>query len=157
MLARAEGSQNLIVVRAATTAATRSSPGRAPAAAQPPWLSSPTSPPSRALEPERAGRRAPRPASRVEPEFVTPHYLRFVDQRPARHHRGASGVLASHDINIDAVLQHPVHSKEALPFVVTTEACPRDVLADGASEIARTRLPRAPPVDLPMLIGGSEG
>ena len=33
--------------------------------------------------------------------------------RPAGHHRGAGAILASHDINIDAVLQQRGHSKDA--------------------------------------------
>ena len=63
--------------------------------------------------------------ARVSGEFVTPHYLRFVVRdRPGIIARIA-GVMEQHDINIDAVLQLPYPTKEALPFVVTVERARR--------------------------------
>ena len=88
---------------------------------------------------ENGRRRAP---ARVSGEFVTPHYLRFVVRdRPGIIARIA-GVMEQHDINIDAVLQLPYPTKEALPFVVTVEACPPSVVAEAVRQIG-ARFPRA--------------
>jgi homoserine dehydrogenase len=94
----------------------------------------------------------PEPAQ-VSGEFVTPHYLRFVVRdRPGIIARIA-GVMERHDVNIDAVLQLPFPTKEALPFVVTVEACMPRVLADAMQEIAAFDFHVQPPVDLPILNG----
>ena len=103
----------------------------------------------------RTRAREPRSArpTRVSGEFVTPHYLRFVVRdRPGIIARIA-GVMEQHDINIDAVLQLPYPTKEALPFVVTIEACPPSVLAEAMRQIGEFDFHVQPPVDLPMLIG----
>jgi homoserine dehydrogenase len=94
----------------------------------------------------------PEPAQ-VSGEFVTPHYLRFVVRdRPGIIARIA-GVMERCDINIDAVLQLPYPTKEALPFVVTVEACMPRVLADAMQEIAGFDFHVQAPVDLPILNG----
>jgi hypothetical protein len=62
--------------------------------------------------------------------------------------------MERHAINIDAVLQLPAPSKEALPFVVTIEACRPAVLASAMAEIAQLDFHVKAPVDLPMLAGG---
>ncbi len=90
---------------------------------------------------------------RVSGEFVTPHYLRFiVRDRPGIIARIA-GAMEQHDVNIDAVLQLPYPTKDALPFVVTIEACPPSVLAEAMRQIGEFDFHVEPPVDLPMLIG----
>jgi homoserine dehydrogenase len=90
---------------------------------------------------------------RVSGEFVTPHYLRFVVRdRPGIIARIA-GVMEQHDINIDAVLQLPYPTKDALPFVVTVEACPPSVVADAVRQIGAFDFHVQPPVDLPVLNG----
>ena len=90
------------------------------------------------------------PAS-VSGEFVTPHYLRFVVRdRPGIIARIA-GVMERHGINIDAVLQQPWPNRDALPFVVTVEACAPSVLADALREIGGHDFHVRPPVDLPVL------
>jgi homoserine dehydrogenase len=61
--------------------------------------------------------------------------------------------MEQHGINIDAVLQLPYPTKEALPFVVTTEACPPSLLAEAMRQISELDFHVQPPVDLPMLIG----
>ena len=94
-----------------------------------------------------------RSPARVSGEFVTPHYLRFiVRDRPGIIARIA-GVMEQHDINIDAVLQLPYPTKDALPFVVTVEACPPSVLAEAMRHIGAFDFHVQPPVDLPMLDG----
>jgi homoserine dehydrogenase len=90
---------------------------------------------------------------RVSGEFVTPHYLRFiVRDRPGIIARIA-GAMEQHDVNIDAVLQLPYPTKDALPFVVTIEACPPSVLDEAMQQIGALDFHVQPPVDLPMLIG----
>jgi homoserine dehydrogenase len=92
---------------------------------------------------------------RISGEFVTPHYLRFiVCDRPGII-AAIAGAMEHHAINIDAVLQLPAPSKDALPFVVTVEACPPAVLAAAMAEIVRLDFHVKPPVDLPMLGGGA--
>ena len=57
--------------------------------------------------------------------------------------------MEQHDINIDAVLQLPYPTKDALPFVVTIEACPPSVLAAAMRQIGEFDFHVQPPVDLP--------
>ena len=110
---------------------------RAPAADRPP---SPSSPGHRAqLRAARAGRAASsgagesaRSPASVTGEFVTPHYLRFIVRDRPGILAAIAGAMAQHDINIDAVLQLPADSKDALPFVVTVEACPPAMLGARA-------------------------
>jgi homoserine dehydrogenase len=90
------------------------------------------------------------PAS-ISGEFVTPHYLRFVVRdRPGIIARIA-GVMERHAINIDAVLQQPWANRNALPFVVTVEACGPSVLADALLQIGGQDFHVHAPVDLPIL------
>ena len=110
-----------------------------------------------ALEPERPVATPPQPASRVDPEFLSAHYLRFVIKDRPGVLAALATILASHDINIDAVLQHRVHSKEANAFVVTIERCAPATVATALSEIAELDFHVAPTVDLPILSDGSEG
>jgi homoserine dehydrogenase len=98
-------------------------------------------------------RQAARPAH-VSGEFVTPHYLRFVVRDRPGIIAAIAGAMERHDINIDAVLQLPADSKDALPFVVTVEACPPAVLAEAVAEIGRLDFHVRPPVDLPILPAG---
>jgi homoserine dehydrogenase len=96
----------------------------------------------------------PAPATAVDSEFVTPHYLRFVVRDRPGIIAAIARVMESHDINIDAVIQLPVAGKDALPFVVTVEACPAAVIASAADAIARMDFHVRPPVDLPIIGNG---
>ena len=75
------------------------------------------------------GRGSARPRSMavampVSGNFESKHYLRFtVRDRPGIV-AAIANALAAHSINIDALLQKPGFDKDALPFVVTLEACP---------------------------------
>ncbi len=91
----------------------------------------------------------------MDPEFLTAHYLRFVVKDRPGVLAALAAILASHDINIDAVLQQRAHSKEANAFVVTIEPCAPATLATALSEIARLDFHVAPTVDLPILDNGS--
>lgn len=70
-------------------------------------------------------------------DCVAPYYLRFVvKDRPGIVARIA-GILASFEINVDAVFQKPGHDKNRLPFVITVEACRTAKLNAALDEIAR--------------------
>ena len=77
-------------------------------------------------------------AVRVDPEFVTAHYLRFIVRDSPGILARIAQSLAAHGINIDAVLQLPAGTKDALPFVVTIEPCAPATLArrDGGDRRA---------------------
>jgi homoserine dehydrogenase len=98
---------------------------------------------------------APEVTPRVSDEFITPHYLRFVVRDRTGIIAAIAGAMATHGINIDAVLQLPAPSKDRLPFVVTVEACAPAVLADAVREIGAMDFHVQSPVDLPILDGGS--
>jgi homoserine dehydrogenase len=91
-----------------------------------------------------------RPSS-VTAEFSAPHYLRFVvTDQPVIIARLAT-ILATHRINIDAVFQAPGMSKDALPFVVTLEACDPAQVNAALAEMLRLDFNVAPPFWMPML------
>ena len=107
----------------------------------------------------RAGVTAPRcwrptEEARVEADFEAPQYLRFVIvDRP--------GILASlaavfwrHGLNIDSVLQEPDWPKSALPFVVTLEPCSSGAVQAALAEIEAFDFHARPPVWMPMLPRG---
>jgi homoserine dehydrogenase len=154
MLARSEGSKNLILARGhygGDTVYSGSGAGGGPTSVA--VVSDLAA--IAALEPERPVGAPPQPASRVDPEFLTAHYLRFVvNDRPGVLAALAT-ILASHHINIDAVLQQKAQSKDANAFVVTIEPCPPATLATALSEIAQLDFHVAPTVDLPILADGS--
>jgi homoserine dehydrogenase len=151
-LARVAGSQNIVVLRGeygGETVFSGSGAGGGPTSVA---VVSDISSIAR-QEPEREDGAALRVPASVSGEFVTPHYLRFVVRdRPGIIARIA-GAMEQHGINIDAVLQLPYPTKQALPFVVTTEACPPSVLAEAMRQIGEFDFHVQPPVDLPMLIG----
>lgn len=97
----------------------------------------------------------PPPAAAVDPEFVTAHYLRFVVRDKPGILAAIARITAAHAINIDAVLQRPAPSKDALPFVVTVEPCPPATLAAALEEIERLDFHVRTPVDLPLLRNGA--
>jgi homoserine dehydrogenase len=154
MLARAEGSRNLIVARGrygGDTVYSGSGAGGGPTSVA--VVSDLAA--IAALEPERPVAAMPQPASRVDSEFLTAHYLRFVVKDRPGVLAALAHILASHAINIDAVLQQKVHSKDANPFVVTIEPCAPATLATALAEIARLDFHVSPTVDLPILADGS--
>ncbi len=154
MLARAEGSKNLIVARGqygGDTVYSGSGAGGGPTSVA--VVSDLAA--IAALEPERPVSAPPQPASRVDPEFLTAHYLRFVVKDRPGVLAALARILASHQINIDAVLQQRSHSKDANPFVVTIEPCAPATLASALAEIAQLDFHVAPTVHLPILDDGS--
>lgn len=90
------------------------------------------------------------PAS-VSAERVTPYFLRFVVQDRPGIIATLAKCLSARGLNIDAVLQEPGCSKEALPFVITLEACPRPDVEAAVAEAAAFDFQVVPPLSLPIL------
>jgi homoserine dehydrogenase len=153
MLARAEGSKNLILARGqygGDTIYSGAGAGGGPTSVA--VVSDLAA--IAALEPGRTVAPPPQPATRVDPEFLTAHYLRFVVKDRPGVLAALATILASYDVNIDAVLQQKVHSKDANPFVVTIEPCAPATLAAALGEISRLDFHVSPTVDLPILADG---
>jgi homoserine dehydrogenase len=54
------------------------------------------------------------------------------------------------------MLQEPGYPKDALPFVITVEACEEAALVAALDEIGRADFHAEPPLALPMLLGDSQ-
>jgi homoserine dehydrogenase len=153
-LARVDGSQNIIVARGhygGDTVYSGSGAGGGPTSVA---IVSDLA----ALSADRGEPRADAPANgavRVDSEFVTAHYLRFIVRDSPGILASIAQALAAQGINIDAVLQLPAGTKDALPFVVTVEPCAPATLAGAMAEIAALDFHVCPPVDLPLLSDGS--
>lgn len=74
---------------------------------------------------------------KVTGEFLAPHYLRFVVNDKPGIVSGIAGALAKVGANIDSLLQRPGHSKQRLPFVITTEPCLTSTVAKAVAAIAK--------------------
>jgi homoserine dehydrogenase len=92
------------------------------------------------------------PARIVSPP-ARPYYLRFVVQDKPGILASIAASLARQEINLDAVLQEPGYPKDALPFVITVEACEESALAGALAEIGSADFHAEPPLALPMLLG----
>ena len=152
-LARAEGSQNVVVVDGAhggETAFRGFGAGGDPTAVA--IVSD--------LEAiARAGVTAPRswrPAAeaRIEADFEAPQYLRFVIVDQPGIIASLAGVFLRHGLNIDSVLQEPDWPKSALPFVVTLEPCSSGAVQAALAEIEAFDFHARPPVWMPILPRG---
>jgi len=91
--------------------------------------------------------------ARVVPPPAMPYYLRFVVQDRPGILASIAASLARQGINLDAVLQEPGYPKNALPFVITVEACEEAALGKALQEIAAADFHAEPPLALPMLLG----
>ena len=153
-LARVDGSQNIIVARGhygGDTVYSGSGAGGGPTSVA--IVSDLV-----ALAADRGQPRADAPANgavRVDPEFVTAHYLRFIVRDGPGILARIAQSLAAQGINIDAVLQLPAGTKDALPFVVTIEPCAPATLARAMKEIGAFDFHVCPPVDLPLMSDGT--
>ena len=58
--------------------------------------------------------------------------------------------LAAQGVNLDAVLQEPDFLKDALPFVITVEACEEQALRTALQEIRKADWHAEPPLALPQ-------
>ena len=82
-----------------------------------------------------------------------PYYLRFVVHDRPGILATIAAALAREGVNVDALLQEPGYPKEALPFVITVEACEEPALLRAIEEISQEDWHAQDPVVLPMLMG----
>jgi homoserine dehydrogenase len=88
---------------------------------------------------------------KVNSDFETPHYVRFVIQDKPGIIAAIAGVLSRNGINIDSVLQKPGCSKAELPFVMTLESCSTTKLTQAVKEIAQLDFHKTAPFCMPIL------
>ena len=89
----------------------------------------------------------------IVPPPARPYYLRFVVRDRPGIVASIAASLARHDINLDAMLQEPDYPKDALPFVLTIEACEEAALRAAMHDIAGADFNAEAPLALPMLLG----
>ena len=152
-LARAEGSQNVVIVDGAyggETAFRGFGAGGEPTAVA--VVSD--------LEAiARAGPIAPRGWQRTEDarvavDFEAPQYMRFVIMDRPGIIASLADVFLRHGLNIDSVLQEPDWPKSALPFVVTLEPCGSGAAQVALAEIEAFDFHARRPVWMPILPRG---
>ncbi|HTM02722.1 MAG TPA: homoserine dehydrogenase [Vicinamibacterales bacterium] len=84
-----------------------------------------------------------------------PYYLRFTVKDQPGIMATIAAALARQHVNVDALLQEPGFPKEALPFVVTVDACEEGALRAALDEIEKADWHAQPPLALPMLLPGN--
>lgn len=152
-LARAEGSQNVVVVhgaRGGETAFRGFGAGGDPTAVA---VVSDLEAVARA-GPAAARCWPPAAAARVAAGFDAPQYLRFVIVDRPGIIAALAGVFVRHGLNVDSVLQEPGWPKTALPFVVTLEPCGSGAVQAALAEIEAFDFHARPPVWMPILPRG---
>jgi homoserine dehydrogenase len=87
----------------------------------------------------------------VRHERLTAYFLRFVVKDRPGIIATLAERLSARGLNIDAVLQEPGCSKEALPFVITLEACRRTDVEAAMADVAALDFQVLPPLSLPIL------
>ncbi len=92
--------------------------------------------------------------ARVAAHFEAPQYLRFVIVDRPGIIASLAGVFVRHGLNIDSVLQEPDWPKSALPFVVTLEPCSSRAVQAALAEIEAFDFHARPPVWMPILPRG---
>ena len=81
-----------------------------------------------------------------------PYYLRFVVKDRPGILATIAAALAKERVNLDAVLQEPGFPKDALPFVITVEACEEGALRAALDAIRKADWHAEQPLALPMLL-----
>ncbi len=89
----------------------------------------------------------------IVPPPARPYYVRFVVRDRPGILAFIAAALARQSINLDAVLQEPGYPKDALPFVITVEACEESAILKALAEIGAADFNVEPPLALPMLLG----
>jgi homoserine dehydrogenase len=94
-----------------------------------------------------------RPASGCDlaDDLDAARYVRFVVQDRPGIIAALASVFANHQMNLNAILQKPGHSKSALPFVVTLEPCPQSKLDAALDEISGFDFLVEAPLSMPIL------
>jgi len=59
-----------------------------------------------------------------------------------------AAILASFEINVDAVFQKPGHAKEKLPFVITVEPCSNAKVQAAMEQVSQCEFLVEPPLRL---------
>ena len=93
------------------------------------------------------------PQGTITPPPARPYYLRFVVHDRPGILSSIAAALAKQGINLDAVLQEPGYPKDALPFVITVEACEEPALRAALAQITGFDFHAETPLALPMLLG----
>jgi homoserine dehydrogenase len=87
----------------------------------------------------------------VSADTLAAHYTRFlVNDRPGILAK-ITAVFAEHGMNVDAVLQLPGFSKQALPFAITVEPCSQLILAEALHQLRALEFMIEPPLCMPFL------
>jgi len=87
----------------------------------------------------------------VTAEFSAEYHLRFtVNDRPGII-AAVSGILAKHEISIEAVHQKPGYPSSRLPFVITLARCPNSVVEQALAELRHLDFMVEPILSLPLL------
>jgi homoserine dehydrogenase len=89
----------------------------------------------------------------IAPPPPRPYYLRFVIRDRPGIVASIAESLARRSINLEAMLQEPGYPKDALPFVITVEACEDAALRAALQDIRSEDFHAEPPLALPMLLG----
>ena len=84
-------------------------------------------------------------------DFETPWYLRFFVRDQPGIVAKLAGILATHHLNIDAVLQKPGFDKATLPFVITLEPCRDSLLHPALEQMSALDFAIRPCLCLPIL------
>ena len=161
MLARVEGSQNIVIVEGrfgGETAFSGFGAGGEPTAC------------AVVSDLEAIARRGPRgpypnavsdapsPAlSAVVSDFVAPHYVRCVVADRPGIIAALAGVFSHYEINVDSVLQEPGWDKHELPTVITLESCDSAIMERAVRELAGFDFHVRPPLWMPVLATGDTG
>jgi homoserine dehydrogenase len=152
-LARAQGSENLVIVTGRsggdTTFGGRGAGGGPSAVAVV----------SDVLAIARGANAAVRPgpltAITASPDFSAPFYVRFtINDRPGIIAAIASA-FARHDVNIDAVLQEPGYPADRRPFVVSVEASPVAAVERALAEMTTFDFHVIAPFAMPVLVSAA--
>ena len=106
-----------------------------------------------ALQQRHSDRKEEWAAGVVVPPPPRPYYLRFVVRDRPGILASIATALAGHGINADAMHQEPGFPKQALPFVITVEACEEPDLGAAMRVIAAEDFHAEAPLVLPMLLG----
>ena len=152
-LARAEGSQNVVVVHGVHGGETAF---RGFGAGGDPTAVAVVSDLEAVARAGPSAARCWRPAAdaRVAADFDAPQYLRFVIVDRPGIIAALAGVFVRHGLNVDSVLQEPGWPKTALPFVVTLEPCGSGAVQAALAEIEAFDFHARPPVWMPILPRG---
>jgi len=84
----------------------------------------------------------------VSADCVAPYYLRFVVKDRPGIVASIAAILASFEINVDAVFQKPGHAKEKLPFVITVEPCSNAKVQAAMEQVSQCEFLVEPPLRL---------